>query len=236
MLTKLDDVTKRDFENWLTDKANFPQFNTLKTFLENRASAVEDRTYISSNREKLKPPVKPNHPEKIDNSKKSFSTGVTKCVACNSQHLLLECKVFLGKTPSERFKLIKKNQLCINCFGQNHKTSQCRSRTYKTCNQKHHTMFHMEKLAPQQNSPLARASSGTEGTSNKPESTIAKQTYTTTVDKEIILLPTAIVRFRCGTIYGGFSNKDCSFHSGIVEQRITFHILLLLCHLFRLLK
>ncbi len=202
VLTKLDDITKRDFENWLTDKTKFPSFNSLKTFLENRATAAEDRTFLSSNREKPKPPVKQNQPDKNDSSRKSFSTGVTKCVACNSQHLLIECKVFLEKTPFERFELIKKNRLCINCFGRNHKTNQCRSRTCKTCNQKHHTMLHMEKPAPQQGSPSASISSGAEGTSAPPENTITKQTYTTTAGNEVILLPTAVVRFRCGTIYG----------------------------------
>lgn len=204
VLTKLDDVTKRDFENSLTDKTKFPSFETLRKFVESRASAVEDRCFSYCSKEKPKTFTKPisDKPGRSEVQKNSFSTGI-KCIACNSQHLLLECKTFLAKSPYERFQLIKKNGLCINCFGKNHQTNQCRSRTCKNCNQKHHTMLHMEKPESPSNPPFTTPAQADERSTNQSDSAVvAKKTFATTVDNEVIMLPTAVVRFRCGTIYG----------------------------------
>ncbi|XP_055621927.1 uncharacterized protein LOC129765547 [Toxorhynchites rutilus septentrionalis] len=43
---------------------------------------------------------------------------------------------------SQRFDLVKKKNLCINCFSSSHIMRNCSSSSCRVCSQKHHTMLH----------------------------------------------------------------------------------------------
>lgn len=190
--SKLDDATKRDFENSIEDKKVYPSFKTLTDFLEVRASAADERKgLVIREKPKSYPPTKPLASKgKVEESKRSFSTNSsTKCWACSSSHLLIECSVFLRKTPNERYELVKKNGLCANCFGKGHKTFDCRRSLCKTCSQKHHTLLHFDKTKKEEkqekppNPDLSK------------ENEVSKTSSAASIGGTV-LLPTAVVRFQ----------------------------------------
>ena len=72
-----------------------------------------------------------NKSGKQDNSKKRISTLATNsdkeekkdvqtrdplCIACNEDHLLDSCKIFMEKTLQERTKLLANKKLCYGCY------------------------------------------------------------------------------------------------------------------------
>lgn len=46
--SKLDNTTRRDFENSIDDKKTYPSFKELCKFLETRANAVEEQKELSA--------------------------------------------------------------------------------------------------------------------------------------------------------------------------------------------
>ncbi|XP_065078787.1 uncharacterized protein LOC135701780 [Ochlerotatus camptorhynchus] len=71
------------------------------------------------------------------------SSNTVVCACCQQQHLLFQCGKFQSLTPHERFDLIKRNGLCINCMKGAHLAKDCTSGGCKTCAKKHHTMLHL---------------------------------------------------------------------------------------------
>lgn len=69
-----------------------------------------------------------------------------KCSAClQSDHLIYKCDKFIAQTPEQRFNLVKKRQLCINCLGNNHVWQKCHSKySCRECGKKHHLLLHRD--------------------------------------------------------------------------------------------
>ena len=68
-----------------------------------------------------------------------------KCAKCSQQHPFWKCKDYKSMKPSQKFDLVKKLELCANCFKQGHKRDECTSENTcfkKECGQKHHTSLH----------------------------------------------------------------------------------------------
>lgn len=196
--TKLDDATKRDFENSIENKKSYPSFKELSHFLETRASAVEERKGISTS-DKPKNQSVVTQPSKAssgsESKKKSYATSASfpKCVTCGNQHILIECKQFESKSPQERYDVIQKNQLCTNCFGRNHRAAECKKGSCKTCHQKHHTLLHFNRPSSfQPKEPVAKPADP-----EKPKSTENVKTCSAVAVGGPVLLPTAVVQFCC---------------------------------------
>ncbi|XP_025419482.1 uncharacterized protein LOC112689831 [Sipha flava] len=71
------------------------------------------------------------------------STTISTCQLCNKTHSIRKCQLFLSKTPTDRFQIIKTHRLCINCLNSGHSAASCTSK-YKctTCNRSHHSLLH----------------------------------------------------------------------------------------------
>lgn len=81
------------------------------------------------------------------NSFKALIPG-PKCQLCiNENHIIRKCPKFLKIDLSQRFKKIKKEGLCINCFLKTHTVKNCPSkhRCFK-CNKKHNTLLHKDPV------------------------------------------------------------------------------------------
>ncbi|XP_062713680.1 uncharacterized protein LOC115258488 [Aedes albopictus] len=95
----------------------------------------------------------PNHPVEPKPSKpKSISihvaTEVTnKCPPCKDAHPLFKCDQFVGMEVKQRFEMVKKNGLCINCLKGPHLAKNCSSGSCRNCSKKHHTLLHLPPLA-----------------------------------------------------------------------------------------
>ena len=65
------------------------------------------------------------------------------CPECKGFHTLWRCRLYQEKSVKERWEIVKKHQLCFNCFGT-HVARNCKSNGLcKKCNRRHHTLLHV---------------------------------------------------------------------------------------------
>jgi hypothetical protein len=75
------------------------------------------------------------------------------CVLCRGNHPLYRCKQFRIASSQQRLNLLKQNELCFNCLGNSHRTSQCKVEwRCKFCSRKHNSLLQCESEPTQQNS------------------------------------------------------------------------------------
>ena len=73
-------------------------------------------------------------------------------VLCRGNHRLYRCKQFRKASSQQRLNLIKQNQLCFNCLGNSHRTSQCKVEwRCKFCSRKHNSLLPCESEPNQKN-------------------------------------------------------------------------------------
>ncbi|KAL1463842.1 hypothetical protein WDU94_015544 [Cyamophila willieti] len=88
-----------------------------------------------------------NHSFLVRDSQRSSN-----CVLCHKNHFISNCKLFLDVAPLNRYNLVKRNLLCVNCLGGGHHASECTRAPCSKCQLKHNTLLHfgnMEKVEPQ---------------------------------------------------------------------------------------
>ncbi|XP_072934806.1 uncharacterized protein [Epargyreus clarus] len=144
MTSKLDNVTKRQWEenrNTLTDS---PSLSHFIKFLSNRADLLEtlEEGQVPKN--------------KLDSQKpKSFviatgkSVKAISCPLCKQSHFLFACPDFRKLTVDERVNKVNAFNVCINCLRPGHKSFSCRLSNCKYCKLKHNTLLHVHNDVPQ---------------------------------------------------------------------------------------
>lgn len=165
IMQKLDRETKRLYEQSLNEPKKIQQFKEMMTFIEERFHTLES---VEGER----------YDNEQQNTKHVFNIIRTtvKCVMCKQQHLIKNCEQFAKLSASEKFKFIKRNNVCINCLNPNHLSKQCKSKhSCFTCQKKHHTLLHNDEWA-----------------NNKKEN--VTQVLLTKGEGKGVLLPTAIVK------------------------------------------
>ncbi|XP_078372656.1 uncharacterized protein LOC144656297 [Oculina patagonica] len=68
-----------------------------------------------------------------------------KCQACKGDHHLVKCKNFKDKNFEERLQVMKRAQLCHNCFKYGHIAVGCLAKSaceVQGCRRRHHTLLH----------------------------------------------------------------------------------------------
>ena len=73
------------------------------------------------------------------------ATGYAICPACNGAHSLVKCKNFVDKNFEERLQVMRKAQLCHNCFKYGHTAVGCQARSTRKvpgCKRRHHSLLH----------------------------------------------------------------------------------------------
>jgi len=83
-------------------------------------------------------------------TKHAYVATHSSCVLCSGNHPLYRCKQFRKASLQQRLNLIKQNQLCFNCLGNSHRTSQCKVEWMcKFCRRKHNSLLPCESEPPQ---------------------------------------------------------------------------------------
>ncbi|KAL1461166.1 hypothetical protein WDU94_013092 [Cyamophila willieti] len=94
---------------------------------------------------------KQDRTNKVDNSTEQMLNGFNgntsnaqNCIICDGEpHIIDLCDVFHGYDPKKRLDVIKKNRLCVNCFGLNHMSRRCPVESNcDQCKLKHHAKIH----------------------------------------------------------------------------------------------
>ena len=77
--------------------------------------------------------------------KEAPPTRYAVCPVCNAAHPLAKCKIFIEKNLEERLQVMRKAQLCHNCFKYGHIAVGCLARStceVQGCKGRHHTLLH----------------------------------------------------------------------------------------------
>ena len=139
---KLPTETRKFWE--LSSKSKELQaYQELKTFLEERAQALESASLSnsSSNTEKQ------SHSQQ-NRAQRELHTHVTKTNQqfkyCEDKHRIFNCGKFKGLGVKERAELIKVKGLCFNCLRPVHRSDSFEGSSCRQCGRKHHTLLHQE--------------------------------------------------------------------------------------------
>lgn len=154
ILQKLDDGTKRDWENKNSNNQNLPKLQDLIEFLSNKCLTLEaiNTKHVSNyaNKSNLNDKTYTKHQQSnayLNPCKVSFpvtTEGNNSCCICNQNHLIFQCPSFANLHLSDKYNEIRKHKLCSNCLRSGHMKSDCRSSGCKKCNAKHNTALHVE--------------------------------------------------------------------------------------------
>ena len=72
-------------------------------------------------------------------------TPTLRCPSCNGNHSLAKCSSFKDKNFDERLQVMRKAQLCFNCFKYGHISVGCLAKSaceIQGCRRRHHTLLH----------------------------------------------------------------------------------------------
>ena len=117
-------------------------FNDFVLFVDFENSVINDPVYSRC----IPSEKKPLHVNtSIIKKTKSDSTLVEeKCVACDSDHNLEQCQIFLNKPIEEKKSLIQGSKLCFACFKPGHISRGCTNRKIcSVCGKGHHSSMHI---------------------------------------------------------------------------------------------
>ncbi|XP_065204092.1 uncharacterized protein LOC135834183 [Planococcus citri] len=193
---KLDDDTRRDWDNHYTNLNQYPKFEEIDEFLQNRAHIASERVYSKKENQ--------NRP-KENSGKKSFVATNNNgkkptCVDCNGDHALYTCENFKKKDPKERYKFVKSKSLCVLCLHSGHNWQSCTHTNFKCkCGDPHNYLLHFGNKKPDPK-PDENATSG----DTSKETPIQKTSLSVAVEniEKTVLLPSAVVKIICGDIVG----------------------------------
>ncbi|XP_074608716.1 uncharacterized protein LOC141863136 [Acropora palmata] len=121
------------------------------------------------------------------------STKYQKCPVCSAAHPLVRCHIFAEKPYEERLQVMRKAQLCHNCFKYGHIAVGCLAKKacdVQGCRRKHHPLLH----PPSQ--PANRSTTGVSDQEVQLESGTALQTNSSSAKVGRVCLRIVPVRVR----------------------------------------
>ncbi|XP_036319091.1 uncharacterized protein LOC118733684 [Rhagoletis pomonella] len=161
---QLPKETHQAWEHHLGSNTSIPTFTALESFLNDRLvtiNVIENRQRHIDAPSSSKPNPSAHSPEKRSSWKanqsisRSFHVtaqpkGAGSCYLCGDTHILRRCSTFLTKDCFERKAIVDRAKLCLNCLSNSHRAAQCPStKNCLQCGQRHHTLLHFPKSAPQ---------------------------------------------------------------------------------------
>ncbi|GFT16782.1 integrase catalytic domain-containing protein [Trichonephila clavipes] len=218
ILKKIDRETRKQFEQSI-DSNQIPELDTFM-FLEKRSQTID-----SINRSAPithKPKQVPFHKGKIFLNSNDSSNS---CAICKLPHLIYKCSAYHNMKVSDRFKQIKRLNLCINCLKEHHKIKDCKSKnSCSVCKKRHHTSLHIFEAIPLPfSTTLANELTPLP---NMQGSTTPDHSYTFSNcvgEKKNISLPTAMVYLRRaeGQFFPCKAILDSGSHLSFIRQRLA---------------
>lgn len=143
ILQKCDVDTVRRWEEKIALKAELPKWSEFTEYLESRCTTLECVDFATSTLYQ-RPETKPKPPL----VKSQVAHTQDGCILCNGKCDKFEdCKTFMSLNPRDRYKVIKKKELCPRCLGLADK-HEC-NEVCKTCLGSHHHLLHFGKTSAQ---------------------------------------------------------------------------------------
>ena len=170
-----------------------PKFSDLVKFAEKRVRALGMAT--TERKAEKRPSSTPAfgpQTRKVFHASSSQSSGSYKCPLCSGAHALWKCYKLKEKDPNERLSIIRRLQVCYNCFGL-HKVTACTSAgRCSTCRAKHHTLLHLKPPGNSSNSQQIPSAQKAESTQKAP--VVSMHAASISTPKRKVLLATARVQ------------------------------------------
>ncbi|XP_075157764.1 uncharacterized protein LOC142231031 [Haematobia irritans] len=132
-------------------------------------------------------------------------------------------------TPEERFAVVKRNNLCLNCFSNNHRLHQCTSKySCGKCNSRHNSLLHRDVR-------VSLSTATTDTGPNNPSTSQGLIRDTTICEQEVqncfakstklVLLGTAMVNIRAnGIIFTARALLDPGSQASFISERLRRRI------------
>ncbi|XP_017479198.1 PREDICTED: uncharacterized protein LOC108368789 [Rhagoletis zephyria] len=142
--TKWEDEVATKWTNTSTSPLKLPSWDDLASFLERRCQSFNIMEASIASTKNI-PSSPPRRHRTLKPQSSLLSTHADKCLLCDEQisHNAFNCSKFMALDPMDRFVLVKRKQLCLNCLGTKHSSSNCPSpRRCQHCRVSHHTLLH----------------------------------------------------------------------------------------------
>lgn len=136
---KLDRVTHKEWEKSLT-RVSMPSMVQFLDFLEQRCQILQATAFnIMASNNKFQSSSQVKRQAFVSSGK------VVSCLLCKEAHHIYACDKFRAMTASEKYKVIRAHNACINCLKTGHYSSDCKSQGCKRCNKKHNSLLHYDR-------------------------------------------------------------------------------------------
>ncbi|XP_036340110.1 uncharacterized protein LOC118749413 [Rhagoletis pomonella] len=142
--TKWEDEVATKWTNTSTSPLKLPSWDDLASFLERRCQSFNIMEASIASTKNI-PSSPPRRHRTLKPQSSLLSTHADKRLLCDEQisHNAFNCSKFMASDPMDRFVLVKRKQLCLNCLGTKHSSSNCPSpRRCQHCRVSHHTLLH----------------------------------------------------------------------------------------------
>ena len=146
---KLTQFLREKWEEY-SSESKHPSFEQMVTFLQIRAQ-IEDTKVGQNSQNSSKGKLSYNHQSKT-NSQGTYAVTATSpsCAYCQGNHFIYSCKAFAELSSHDRFSVVKRAALCLNCLRPNHRLSECTKSSCQKCQKRHNTLLHFDKAIPQE--------------------------------------------------------------------------------------
>ena len=127
---------------WVIQEAEF------QTIAAETMHGLTGNSANSQNREQSLPRHK-NQRTFFGESRKDRAVEKTTCHACKGRHAIWKCRTFTKKSPTERWRIVKRAQLCYRCLSTGHYGNKCpQSRPCGSngCKELHHRLLHQNAM------------------------------------------------------------------------------------------
>ena len=174
--------TLLDFNDWLKEKAEahdlMKQTSSKARTEDNTNSVVKtnvaSRTFAANTQTK--------------GTQRPASTSATpvtpRYIVCKVNHRICDGRIFKGKSPTQRAKVVAEAKLCFSCLREKHMFRQCpnpRKCSKDGCNSSHYTLLHgAERIYPSK-SPSNNNSNTNAGANQSKLSSVQSSSKTTTL-------------------------------------------------------
>ncbi|XP_075153596.1 uncharacterized protein LOC142227128 [Haematobia irritans] len=215
--TRLPMTTLSLWEQTVKDKTEISKWADLDRFLTARFQSLEtvfDFSHVDVN--------EPPSQRKL----RTYQTSSNKisCFACSQDHFLKNCNKFLRMSQEDRFAVIKKNNLCINCFSNKHRLNQCSSKlSCERCKLRHNTLLHRDSQTSLSTSITIGGDCPATGQDNFQESSHREQDIQNcfATSSRHVLLGTAVVNIRVnGVLYNARALLDPGSQASFISERL----------------
>ncbi|XP_055622310.1 uncharacterized protein LOC129765896 [Toxorhynchites rutilus septentrionalis] len=141
--TRLDPVTRRGWEEFTATKEQ-ETYRDLIDFLQQRVQVLDSlpaRAVEGRNLQRSPLQGRPK-PAVLKTSFNVVQGSEFHCFVCTGKHWSNQCEVFRKMAIVEKEKILRKHNLCRNCFRKGHRAMNCSSKiSCRRCKGRHHTLM-----------------------------------------------------------------------------------------------